>query len=171
MNIQAIVYTSNTGHTAQYARLLAKKTGLRAYPLEEAEEHVPLGAEIIYMGWIMVGKVQGLLAAARRYHVMAVCAVGVSPTGSQLAVVRQANGLGEETPLFTLQGGLELSKLHGVKKLLLKSMGASMGRALLSKDHRTAEEEATLDLFRRGGSCVSMQNLHDVAAWYEAQKK
>ena len=36
MEPKAIVYTSNTGYTAQYAALLAKKTGLRAYALNEA---------------------------------------------------------------------------------------------------------------------------------------
>ena len=31
--MNAIVYTSNTGYTAQYARLLSKQTGLPAHPL------------------------------------------------------------------------------------------------------------------------------------------
>lgn len=37
MNPNAIVYTSNTGFTEQYARLLGEKTGLPVYPLSEAE--------------------------------------------------------------------------------------------------------------------------------------
>ena len=47
MELKAIVYTSNTGYTAQYAALLAKKTGLHAYTLEEAQGKLPDGAEII----------------------------------------------------------------------------------------------------------------------------
>ena len=31
MSIEAIVYTSNTGNTAQYAKLLVARTGLPAY--------------------------------------------------------------------------------------------------------------------------------------------
>ena len=31
MEPKAIIYTSNTGFTAQYAKLLEKRTGLRAY--------------------------------------------------------------------------------------------------------------------------------------------
>lgn len=170
MHVKAIVYTSNTGYTAQYARLLAKKTGLHAYSLTEAEEKVPFGTEILYLGWIMAGKVQGLLAAVRRYQVAAVCAVGINPTGSQLGTVRQASGLGGDIPLFTLQGGLDMEKLHGVKRLLLKSMGATLGRQLLAKPARTPDEEAVLELFRRGGSRVSMQNLKDVLTWWESQK-
>ena len=33
MNANAIVYTSNTGYTEQYARLLGKRTGLPVYSL------------------------------------------------------------------------------------------------------------------------------------------
>ena len=38
MSIEAIVYTSNTGNTAQYAKLLAARTGLPAYSAQEAQE-------------------------------------------------------------------------------------------------------------------------------------
>ncbi len=35
MKAKAIVYTSNTGYTAAYAKLLGEKTGLLVYPLSE----------------------------------------------------------------------------------------------------------------------------------------
>ena len=170
MEPKAIVYTSNTGYTAQYAALLAKKTGLRAYALNEALEKVPEGTVVIYMGWIMAGKIQGFITAAKRYQVAAVCGVGMNPTGSQLPTVRQVNGLGADMPVFTLQGGLNMDKLHGFKKLVLKSMGGTIGRQLMAKPDRTPEEDAILDMFRNGGDRVSMQNLKEVAAWYEAQQ-
>ena len=169
MEPKAIVYTSNTGYTAQYARLLAKRTGLRAYALNEALDTLPKGTPVLYMGWIMAGKVQGFITAVRQYQVTAVCGVGMNPTGSQIPMVRQANGLGEAMPVFTLQGGLNMDKLHGFKKLILKIMGGSMGRQLMAKQDRTPEEDAILDMFRNGGDRVSMQNLKDVAAWYEQE--
>ena len=169
MEPKAIVYTSNTGYTAQYAALLAKKTGLHAYALDEALEKVPDGAAVIYMGWIMAGKIQGFITAVKHYQVAAVCGVGMNPTGSQLPMVRQANGLGESMPLFTLQGGLNMDKLHGFKKLILKIMGGSIGKQLMAKQDRTPEEDAILDMFRNGGDRVSMQNLKDVVAWYEQE--
>lgn len=169
MEPKAIVYTSNTGYTAQYAVLLAKKTGLHAYALDEALEKVPDGAAVIYMGWIMAGKIQGFITAVKHYQVAAVCGVGMNPTGSQLPMVRQANGLGENMPVFTLQGGLNMDKLHGFKKLILKIMGGTMGKQLMAKQDRTLEEDAILDMFRNGGDRVSMQNLKDVAAWYEQE--
>ena len=42
--MKAIIYTSNTGSTERYARLLAEQTGLPAYSLTEAKEAVPAGA-------------------------------------------------------------------------------------------------------------------------------
>ena len=38
MKIEAIVYTSMTGFTAQYANMLSNKTGLPAYTLAQAKE-------------------------------------------------------------------------------------------------------------------------------------
>ena len=169
MEAKAIVYTSNTGYTAQYAALLAKKTRLHAYAMNEALEKVPEGSAVIYMGWIMAGKIQGFITAAKHYRVTAVCGVGMNPTGSQIATVRQVNSLGADMPVFTLQGGLNMDKLHGFKKLILKSIGGTMGRQLLAKQDRTPEEDAILDMFRNGGDRVSMQNLKEVIAWYEQE--
>ena len=169
MEPKAIVFTSNTGYTAQYAALLAKKTGLHVYALNEALEKVPEGSAVIYMGWIMAGKIQGFITAMKHYQVAAVCGVGMNPTGSQLPMVRQANGLGESMPVFTLQGGLNMDKLHGFKKLILKIMGGTIGKQIMAKQDRTPEEEAILDMFRSGGDRVSMQNLKDVVSWYEQE--
>ena len=40
--IQAIVYTSNTGYTAEYARMLGEKTGLPVLTLNEAKKSLPV---------------------------------------------------------------------------------------------------------------------------------
>ena len=59
MKPTAIVYTSNTGCTAQYASLLGGETGLRVYPLEDAMKNLPQGSPVIYLGWLAAGSVQG----------------------------------------------------------------------------------------------------------------
>ena len=43
--MNAMIYTTNTGSTERYARLLAQKTGLPAYSLAEAKKRVFAGAE------------------------------------------------------------------------------------------------------------------------------
>ena len=55
----AIVYTSNTGYTAQYASLLGGETGLRVLSREDAMKTLPQGRPILYLGWLTAGKVQG----------------------------------------------------------------------------------------------------------------
>ena len=50
MNANSIVYTSNTGYTAEYARLLGEKTGLPVYSLSEAEQKLAAGNCVFYLG-------------------------------------------------------------------------------------------------------------------------
>ena len=75
--MNAIVYTSNTGFTAQYAKLLGEKLCLPVYPLNTAEEELAAGTEILYLGWLMAGKVKGYKQAAKRYRIAVVCGVGM----------------------------------------------------------------------------------------------
>ena len=167
MNPNSIVYTSNTGYTAEYARLLGEKTGLPVYSLAEAEQKLAAGNCVIYLGWLMAGKVQGYKKAAKRYKVQAVCGVGMGGTGSQLQEVRKANAIPEKTPLFTLQGGFDIQKLSGVYKLMMTIMVKTAGKGLAEKQDRTPDEGVMLEMLTQGGSRVSAENLAEVLAWVE----
>ena len=167
MNANSIVYTSNTGYTAEYARLLGEKTGLPVYSLAEAEQKLAAGNRVIYLGWLMAGKVQGYKKAAKRYKVQAVCGVGMGGTGSQLQEVRKANAILEKTPLFTLQGGFDIQKLSGVYKLMMTIMVKTAGKGLAEKQNRTPDEDVMLEMLTQGGSRVSADNLAEVLAWVE----
>ena len=167
MNANSIVYTSNTGYTAEYARLLGEKTGLPVYSLAEAEQKLAAGNRVIYLGWLMAGKVQGYKKAAKRYKVQAVCGVGMGGNGSQLQEVRKANAISEKTPLFTLQGGFDIQKLSGIYKLMMTIMVKTAGKGLAEKQDRTPEEDVMLDMLTRGGSRVSAENLAEVLTWVD----
>ena len=86
--MRAIIYTSNTGSAAKYAKLLSHQICVPSYSMEEAKTKVKPGAEIIYMGWIMAGKIKGYPEAARKYNIQAVCGVGMGQTGTQLVEIR-----------------------------------------------------------------------------------
>ncbi|MDO4516501.1 MAG: hypothetical protein Q4C76_05115 [Bacillota bacterium] len=161
----AIVYTSNTGYTRQYAQLLGEKTGLPVYALEEAD--LAPASPILYLGWLMAGKVKGYPKAAKRYRIEALCGVGMGATGSQIQDLRKSNGLPAQLPVFTLQGGFDMNKLHGVYKLMMTVMVKTAGKGLAEKTDRTPEEDLMLDMLLHGGSRVSVENLADVLAWYE----
>ena len=165
MNANSIVYTPNTGYTAEYARLLGEKTGLPVYSLAEAEQKLAAGNRVIYLGWLMAGKVQGYKKAAKRYKVQAVCGVGMGGTGSHLQEVRKANAIPEKTPLFTLQGGFDIQKLSGVYKLMMTIMVKTAGKGLAEKQDRTPDEDVMLEMLTQGGSRVSADNLAEVLAW------
>ena len=169
MNVNAIVYTSNTGYTARYAGLLGKRTGLPVYSLAEAGTKLPAGNCVIYLGWLMAGKIQGYAKAAKRYRIAAVCGVGMGPGGSQLEELRKGNRLEEDLPLFTLQGGFDMTKLKGIYKLMMQMMAKTLGKAMAKKPEKTASEEQMLLLLTQGGSCVSEENLRPVLDWFSAR--
>lgn len=164
--IQAVVYTSNAGSTAQYAQMLGEKTGLPVYSLDAARKACSDGAEIIYLGWVMADGIQGYRVAAKRFCVRALCAVGLNETGYRRAEVRRKNLLPEDMPLFTLQGGFDLGKLRGVHHFMMRIMIGPLGRQLSERADRTAGEEKMLQMLLHGGSGVCMENLRGVLDWW-----
>ena len=168
--MNAIIYTTNTGSTARYAGLLAQKTGLPVYSLAEARNAVSTGAEVIYLGWIMAGSIKGYAAAARRYRVRAVCAVGMGQTGTQTDSVRKKTGVPAGIPVFTLQGNFDVKKLHGVYRPMMELMVKTAGKALAEKSDRTLEEDDMLDMMRCGGERVKEETLSAVLDWYSARR-
>ena len=62
--MKAIIYTSNTGSTAEYAQVLGNEVNLPVHSLQQAKNKVPAGSEIIYLGWIMAGGIKGYKEAS-----------------------------------------------------------------------------------------------------------
>lgn len=170
MKPSAIVYTSNTGFTAQYASLLGGETGLPVYSLEDALTSLPQSSPIVYLGWLTAGKVQGYDKAVTKFNLQALCAVGMAKCGSQMEDVRKSNNLPQGLPLFTLQGGFDLKKLRGIYRLMMLVMSKTVAKKLAAKPDRTPDEEDMLDLFQNGGNRVSLENLRPVLAWYEGER-
>ena len=169
MKPSAIVYTSNTGFTAQYASLLGGETGLPVYTLEDAVKELPPNSPILYLGWLAAGKVQGYDKAVTKFNLQALCAVGMAKCGSQMEDVKKSNNLPDGLPLFTLQGGFDLKKLRGVYKLMMLVMSKTVAKKLATKPDRTPDEDDTLDLFQNGGSRVRLENLRPVLAWFQGE--
>ena len=168
--MNAIIYTTNTGSTERYARLLAQKTGLPVYSLAEAKKRVFAETEVIYLGWIMAGSVKGYAEAAKRYRVRAICAVGMGQTGTQTDSVRKKSGIPADIPLFTLQGNFDVKKLHGVYRPMMEIMVKTAGKGLAEKSDRTPEEDDMLDRMLHGGERVKAENLSAVLDWYSTQR-
>lgn len=164
--MEAIIYTSNTGSTKKYAELLGHELAIPVYDTKEAKTKLSLNTKIIYLGWIMAGKIQGYTSMKNKYEIVAVCAVGMGQTGTQIKEIRKKNNIPESTPLFTLQGNFNLEKLHGLYKIMMNIMIKTAGNALEKKGNKTLEEEDMLEMMK-GGQRVSINNLHEVIEWYK----
>ena len=163
--MKAIVYTSNTGHTAAYAKILGEKTGLPVYAWAEAVKLLSKGTEIIYLGWLFASKIKGFKKAIKRYRISAILAVGLCDTGTLLDETRKANAIPDTLPLFTLQGGIDRAKLRGISKLMINMLG----KGLSSQKERTETDERMLYLITHDASYVCEENAAAFLTWFFAQ--
>ena len=163
MKPNAIVYTSNTGYTKAYAKILGEKTGLLVYDINEAKKTLKKCENIIYLGWLMASKIKDYGKVRNHYAICAAIGVGLGDTGAQDAAVRKANRISQDIPVFTVQGGMDYEKLKGIHRFMI-----DMLRKMLSnKKDRTEEESAMLTLINQGGNYVSETHLSAVLDWYQ----
>ena len=167
MKPTAIVYTSQSGHTRQYALLFGEQIGLPVYSLDEASAQLSGGSQVIYLGWIHASHVKGYSSATKRFAVCAVCGVGLCDTVTMIPEVRKATSIPEKIPLFTLQGGIDRSRLKGMDKLLI----SMLTRGLASQKQRSAQDDRMLELLSRDSSYVSKENLAGILQWYRESVK
>ena len=165
--IQAIVYTTNTGNTEKYAKMLGHQIDLPVYSLEDGKRILEKDTPIIYLGWIMASSIKGYKQAEKYFCVRIVCAVGMGKTGTQLEEIRSKNQISSSVGVFTLQGGFDMQRLRGVNKLMMIMMVKTAGKALDEKKDRTVEEDDMLDLMINGGSRVNIENLLEPIQWYQ----
>ena len=162
MKPNAIVYTSRTGHTRQYAAMLAERLALPVHSLDEAKSALPEKSAVIYLGWLRANRVQGYARAKKRFTLCAVCGVGLCDTGTLTDQVRKASSIPAEIPLFTLQGGFDSTRQKGFDKLII----SMLTKGLSNQKERTAQDERILELLRSNASYVSKEHLKDVLDWF-----
>ena len=160
-----IVYTSKTGHTKQYAEMLAKAASIKAYSLQEAQSALPEKEPVLYMGWLMAGHISGIDKAVRRWDVRCAVGVGMSPDAKEnLGTMAKANFV-PNAPLFYLQGGWAPKKVGWFQRRAVGMVTRGKRKRLLAKKDRTAQEEAYLSMLVRGGSFVEFKNLKPLQEW------
>ncbi len=160
--MNAIVFTSNTGHTAKYAKMLGEKTGLPVYSLKEAQQTLESNTPIIYLGWLFANTVKGYKKASRKFKICAVCAVGLCDTGTAISDVRKANAMSDELPLFTMQGGIDKTKLHGINKFMINMLT----KGLTSKNEKSKDDERMLELLTDDKNYVGEENTIAFMEWF-----
>jgi len=157
--MKAIIFTSNTGYTRKYAQMLSQKTGFPAYELSQSKALLSELDEVVYMGWLMAGSVKGYKEAAKHYQIIAVCAVGLASNlegmGKQSREKFESIGM----PLFYLQGGFDMQKLHGTDKWIMKIMRNALRKKIAGKPDQPEDEVSMLNALENGADCVKEENL------------
>ena len=165
-----IVYKSNTGFTKEAAGMLANAEKRKHYELSQAQKELGRETEVLFMGPLMAGHIQGIDQAVKSFNVKAACGVGMTPPGSpSLSSLSKANYV-PNAPIFYLQGGYAPKKVGWLKRRMVNMATKSMREALQAKgSRRTPEEQANLDMLLKGGSFVAYRNLDVIREWLKGQ--
>jgi hypothetical protein len=159
-----IVYESKTGFTKKYAQMLAAKTSLKVFPVKEISK-VSKTEDIIFLGWMKVGKIQGL-DKVRKYNIKAVCGSGTGRTAEPDRETVIARNKIESLPFFYLRGGCyPLKNLKTMDKIMM-SMFVKMLKNRKDKDEKTEEAIAIIE---NGFDGVKEENLEPVLQWLNAK--
>ncbi|MBQ1946058.1 MAG: hypothetical protein II343_03920 [Clostridia bacterium] len=168
MKIEAIVYSSMTGYTAQYAQMISEKTGIPAYALDDAGKLADK-TKVLYMSWLMAGTLVNYKKAAEKFDVSAVCSVGLNATEEQIVATRKSSKIPETVKFFALQGGYNPGKLKGMYKFMMKIVTKVLIKKISSLPDQGEAEEKLIEVLRNGGSFVKEENIAGVAAYLEAR--
>ena len=115
-----IIYCSNAGSAKKYAELLSEKTGLPCVDIKKMSS-VSADEEIIFIGWLMAGALQGLKEIRERFtDIKAICGVGMMKSEKAIEESKSKNSITE--PYFFLTGDFDINKLTGMYKMMMGMM-------------------------------------------------
>lgn len=147
-----IVYESNTGHTKEYATLLAKSLNISCISLKE---YKPDFEEVIFLGWVMAGMIKGYSKIKNKATIICTIAVGLLPeTKERTEELVKNNNVTKK--FFYLQGGVNYKKLKCIKKRLLKAVGKKLEKEGFEENKEVAQ------IIKNGGTLVKEENLKDI---------
>ena len=160
-----IIYTSGTGYTEQYAKLLSDLLDLPYYRADRLPD-VHKGGDIIYMGWIMAGSIVGYKHIRSICNVKCLIGVGMSPESPDMEKqLREKMAVPSDTALFYLQGGYDKTKLKGANKLIMKFVEPKILARFEGMPEEEKKKNPTYRMVTEGYSVVSKEKLDPVAAW------
>ncbi len=160
-----IVYESQTGFTKKYAEMLAAETNLRACPVRDLSKSAQRNEEILFLGWMKIGKIQEL-SKARKFKLVAVCGSGTGQTAEPDEQTVIARNHLEGIPFFYLRGGcLPLKELKGLNRILLSMFVG----ALKKRGDRDEKLTESIDIIENGFDGVKKENLAPLLAWLQTR--
>ncbi|MBQ9913313.1 MAG: hypothetical protein IJO73_03690 [Clostridia bacterium] len=156
-----VIYQTNTGSSKEYAELLSEKLSLPVFPLSKSDA-VSADEEIIFIGWVMAGDIQGLSQARQKFsNIICVCSVGLSGGEKSISEIKTKCSVTE--PLFFLPGNFHLDRLTGMYKMMM-SMMVKMLKSKL-KEKPGADTDKLMTAIETGVDQVSEEKLDEVIAF------
>lgn len=167
-DFKSVVFSSNTGFTEAYARMLSDEIGVPVFSLKQACRHLQRGDSVFYIGWVKASRIIGLRRASGRFSVAGVASVGLMMDGESLERIKRGNGISDNMPYFALPGGLALDKLHGLDKLLF-----NLGRKAMARTSREPGKDnmETYKILTEGVSFVDKKHLKPIINAYRKPSK
>ncbi len=167
-DFKSVVFSSNTGFTEAYARMLSDEIGVPVFSLKQACRHLQRGDSVFYIGWVKASRIIGLRRASGRFSVAGVASVGLMMDEESLERIKRGNGISDNTPYFALPGGLALDKLHGLDKLLF-----NLGRKAMARTSREPGKDnmETYKILTEGVSFVDKKHLKPIINAYSRPSK
>ncbi len=137
-----IIYCSNSGSAKRYAELLGEKTGMPFVDFSKRSE-VSADEEIVFIGWIMAGAIQGLKEVRESFqNIKAVCGVGMMKSEKAAEETKEKNNITE--PYFFLTGDFDINKLKGMYKMMMGMMLKMMKGKIKESGDEKGEEMLNL---------------------------
>lgn len=146
-----IVYLSNAGHTKEYAEMLGKELKTEVIDIKDYKLD---NEEIIYMGWIRAGMINGY-NKVKDSNIKCVVGVGMAPNREDV-VNKLINQNNVSEKFFYLQGGMDVSRLKGFNKFLF-----NMVRTIVNKSKKIEDQEMK-DILNSEGKFIKRENLKDI---------
>lgn len=165
----AIIYSSRTGFSKQYAEMLQQKVGGELFDLSKMRKlNQVMGADVlVYIASIMGGRMREFkfidkniydLERPRKIFV----GVGLTPPEEQVYLgFKQTNcpfGFENKIKFFLLRGGMRYSELRGVDKLLMKNILKNLSK----KEERSPVEEEMYQAIINGADYVNEESLEPI---------
>lgn len=155
-----IVFDSNTGHTEEYAKMLAEKLNMQCINIKKYKKDKE---SIIYLGWVFASNIQGYKKIKKVSKIECLIAVGMNPvTDKNIKQLKEVNNIEEK--FFYLQGGVDYSKLKGIKKMMFKMVTDSV------INENKPEDKDIIEVLKSGKSLVEEKNLEEIIKYVKEKE-
>lgn len=161
MKAKAVIYTSKTGHSEEYARMIGKKLSLPVYERKYAHNYVAKDSDVIYVAWVMAGLIKDYGKLKLEFNPIAVVAVGMDDSKGVELKMRVENELPVNVPLYVVLGGFNKAKLKGFHRWAYNRKVNSLIRELEEEQSLTPTKQQQLNVLKNGGSYVKEENLKE----------